>query len=393
MAIRRQEAPILGAIFCDLAGFGMLVADIQLRAEAMMPRRWPAGLVIGGLLACTFVIQLFVSPRWGAFSDHRGRKIVIVACSAISALAMFTYGLAGSLWLLLASRILSGFGAANVAVAQAYLSDTYEGDDRTAALGRIGAAISAGLVIGAPLGGFLAVAGGNFLVGTVAGSASALGALWMLLALPNPSPKEARRPGRAPVFDLRLLRDLPQLRPLALIAVVSWLSLATLEGTFARLIAHLFRYDQREFGILFGYESVLGIVVQGLLLAWIAVRIRQGRLLKLGYLAQGVGLAMNPFAGFLLPAVAPLVVLFGASTLYAVGAGVANPTLNSMCSRLAPESRQGELFGFLQGARSIGFVLGPMLGGTLFDLYPAAPYLLAGAVCLAAAVLVPAQSA
>jgi len=389
MINRRAEAPILAAVFLDLLGFGMIIADIQLRAESLVPKGWPAGLIVGGLLASTFVTQLIVSPRWGSASDHKGRKMIVVVCTFLSAAAMLTYGLAGSLWLLLLSRIMSGFGAANVAVAQAYISDMYEPAERTAALGRIGAAISTGLVIGPPIGGFLAVSGGNLLIGMVAGGASFCGAVWMLVALPNSPPKEDRHPGKAPVIDLRLLKDTPKLRPLVLIAVVAWFSLATLEGTFARLISHLFKYDQREFGILFGYESVLGIVVQGVLLAWIVSKVRSTRLLRSAYLTQGVGLALNPFAGLLAPAVAPFALLVVASTLYAIGSSISNPTVNSLCSRLTPDSRQGELFGLLQGARSIGFVAGPLVGGCLFDWIPGAPYLLAGAVCVAAAFLVP----
>jgi len=360
MVIRRAEAPILAAVFLDLLGFGMIVADIQLRAESMVPKGLPTGLIVGGLLASTFITQLLVSPRWGVASDMRGRKAIVVVCTLISASAMLTYGLAGNLWILLLSRLLSGFGAANVAVAQAFISDMYEPVDRTAALGRVGAAISTGLVIGPPIGGFLAVSGGNLLIGLVAGGASFLGAVWMMIALPSSSPKEERRPGKSPVIDLRLLRDLPKLRPLVLIAVVAWLSLATLEGTFARLIAHLFKYDQREFGVIFGYESILGIAIQGLLLAWIVAKVRSTKLLKTAYLAQGVGLALNPFAGILMPTVVPFVVLMIASTLYSFGSSLSNPTVNSLCSQMTPDSRQGELFGLLQGARSIGFVIGPL---------------------------------
>lgn len=389
MTNRRAEAPILAAVFLDLLGFGMIIADIQLRAEALVPRGWPAGIIVGGLLASTFITQLIVSPKWGSASDRIGRKPVVVACTFLSAMAMLMYGLAGSLWLLLLSRILSGLGAANVAVAQAYIADMFDAAERIPALGRIGAAISTGLVVGPPIGGFLAVSGGSPAVGFVAAIASGCGAAWMLFALPNRPPAEVRRPARSPVFDLRLLRETPNLRPLVLIAVVAWFSLATLEGTFARLISHLFKYDQREFGVIFGYESVLGILVQGIILAWIVKRAPPTVLLRCAYLTQGCGLALNPFAGLLSPAVAPIVILAFASTLYAVGSSISNPTVNSLCSRLAPDSRQGELFGLLQGARSIGFVAGPVVGGCLFDWSPGAPYLLAGAVCVAAALLVP----
>jgi MFS family permease len=101
--IRRPEVPILVAVFLDLLGFGMIIADIQLRAESMVPKGWPTGLIVGALLASTFVTQLVVSPRWGSASDRYGRKYVVVGCTVLSALAMLVYGLAGSLWVLLFS--------------------------------------------------------------------------------------------------------------------------------------------------------------------------------------------------------------------------------------------------------------------------------------------------
>lgn len=382
----RAELPLLGAVFLDLLGFGMIVADIQLRAQALVPPGLPVGLLIGLLLASTFVTQTLVSPHWGALSDRWGRKPVVVLCTLLSASAMLLYGAAGSLWLLFASRVVSGFGAANVAVAQALVADSADGPARTAALGRVGGVISAGLVVGPPLGGFLAKAAGSHVVGYVAGAASLVGALAMWAFLPSPPPREPAETGRRPIFDFRLLRDLPAIRPLVLIAVVAWFSLATLEGTFARLIARLFGYGQLQFGFILGYESLLGVVVQSLFLGWLVRRWKDGRLLRAAYLLQGVGLALNPAAAWL--GVPPLATLFVASTLYAFGSGVANPVVNGLCSKLTPPDRQGELFGLLQGARSTGFVVGPMIGGVLFDLWPPLPYCLAGLVCAGAAGLV-----
>jgi len=382
----------MAAIFLDLLGFGMLVADIQLHAAGMVPGGWPVGAIVGGLLASTFIAQILVSPRWGSLSDRVGRKPVLIVCSLLSAGAMLVYGAADSLWLLLASRLMSGFGAANVAVAQAYISDLYDGPARTAAMGRISAAISAGLVIGPPIGGFIATKGSHAAVGFVAGGASLVGALLLAAILPNVKPTAERRPGKAPVFDLRILGEYPSLRKFVAIAAVAWFSLATLEGTFARLINALFGYDQSHFGIIFGYESLLVVVVSGFALGWLAKRIAETTLLRSAFLFQGIGLAMNPLAA-LVP-VWPMASLLVASTLYAFGSGIANPTINDICSRQVPEHRQGELFGILQSARSLGFVLGPILGGIMFDWQPAAPYFLAGAVCLFAAFLVaPAKAA
>jgi DHA1 family multidrug resistance protein-like MFS transporter len=103
----------------------------------------------------------------------------------------------------------------------------------------------------------------------------------------------------------------------------------------------------------------------------------------MGYVLQGIGLLLSPFAPV-------LSILFLVSALFSAGGALANPTVNTICSNLVPESRQGELFGLLQSSRSIGFLLGPIIGGALFDFRPATPYVLAGAVCVVAALLVPA---
>ena len=389
MASRRTEIPLFVAIFLDLLGFGMIVVDIQLRVAEMVPSGWKVGLTVGAILASTFVIQMLVSPYWGRASDRLGRKPVIVACTALSALAMLVYGGATSVWWILASRILAGLSAANVAVSQALIADIYESKMRSIAMGRIGAAITAGLVVGPPIGGTVSHLFGSDKVGYVAGGLSLIGVLIMLVVLPNPKPLNAASTKKEITLNPSLLRDIPAIRPLAIIAAVAWFSLATLEGTFARLIGQLYNYDELQFGYLFGYESLLGVFVQAVLIAWLAKRFSESNLLRSAYLSQGVGLALNPAAVLTMGLLSPIVVLIVASTLFALGTGIASATVNGMCSRLCPDERQGELFGLLQGTRSFGFVAGPMLGGVLFDWWAPLPYLFAGGICAVAALLVP----
>ncbi len=379
---------LYAAIFLDLFGFGMIFPDIQLRAERMGAKGW----VIGALLASTFVVQLLASPRWGRLSDRAGRKPILLACSALSAAGLLLYGVAVSIPLLFLSRVISGLGGANVAISQALLADETDEAERTSAMARIGAAISLGLVGGPAVGGFLGHAS-SLAVGIAAGSSSFLGVLVILFLVRGSSvgPARAESPAKKPAafFDFSLFRDLPRVRILVIVAGVAWFSLAALEGTFGRLIEHTLGFDQRQFGIVFGYESLLGFLIQALAVGWVAKRVRDDRLLRIAYIQQGLGLALTPFTYLFPLPVAWLAVLLFASTLYAVGSGFANPTINSLCSKLTGAGRQGELFGLLQGARSVGFVVGPVLGGALFDVWFAAPYLLAGVTCCVASSLVP----
>jgi MFS family permease len=379
----QHELPLLFAIFLDLAGFGMAFPDLQLRAEKFAIEVGVAkpGLLIGLLLSSYFAVQLVASPKWGILSDRIGRKPVLLVCTALSCSSMLMYAFSGSIWGILASRILAGLAAANVVVAQAYIADTSTDEDRTPRQGRVSAAILAGLVAGPAIGGELAHRGGNYLLGLVAAGASFSSLIWIYLAIPRGlKPAGERRPGRPPVIDLRLLKEFPALRRIFFYGATGWFVLACLEGTFGRLIEHNLGFGQQQFGWIFSYESLLGAGV-GIVLAWITRRMREQNILRLGYLLEAVGLGLTPLAP-------GLAALFAASTLYALGLGFVNPTINGISSHLAPESRQGEMFGLLQGSRSLGFLVGPLLGGVLFDIMPALPYLVAAAVALALSLFV-----
>jgi len=375
--VKRYELPLLFALFLDLVGFGITFPDVQLRAESYGAPGW----LIGVTLASYYFVQMAVSPRWGRLSDRIGRKPVLLLCGGLSAASMVLYALArpahGVVWLL-ASRLLAGVGAANVVVAQAYVTDVTAPDERPAALGRMSAAVSAGLVLGPVVGGFLAHAGGNLLLGLVAAAASALGAVWILVAVPPRPPIVERAEGEAPgraQSAFSLFRSNPALARLFAVAVTGWFALACLEGTFGRLIHHNLGMGQLEFGLLLSLEAGISLV-QGILYPLLARRLSPEALLRLSYGLQAVGLMLMPFA----PGLGALALF---STLFGLGVGAASPAINGRASYLVPPDRQGEVFGLLQSSRALGFLVGPILGGVLFDWRPAAPYLAAGTVLLA----------
>lgn len=370
--MKRFELPLLFAIFLDLVGFGITFPDVQLRAQDYGAPGWQ----IGAILASYYLVQMIVSPRWGRFSDRIWRRPVLLLCGGISAASMVCYALAHNLWWLLAARLLAGVGAANVVIAQAYIADVASPEDRPQALGRMSATVSAGLVLGPVIGGFLANAGGNFLLGMVAAAASALGALWILLAVPaHPPVVSPEAPPQRRAFAL--VRDTPSLLRLFLVALTGWFALACLEGTFGRLIQHTLGLGRAEFGILLSLEAGVS-VIQGALFPFLVQRVSGEILLRASYLLQAAGLAGMPFA----PSFG---VLIGLSILFGLGVGIAGPTINGRASDLTPPERQGEVFGFLQSSRALGFLIGPILGGALFDRHAEFPYLLAGGVMVFAA--------
>lgn len=372
-----SELPVLLALFLDLTAFGMVFPDVQLHARDL----GGTGPIIGLLLASMFLIQFIASPPWGILSDRIGRRPVFLICTILSVASWLVYAASNSLELILVSRVLAGVAAANVVVAQAYLADITPEERRGVVMGRAGAAISGGLILGPAIGMQISARAGTASLGYAAAACSFLAVLCGLM-MAAPGERKERQPGKNPVINLSLLRDYPALRPLVFLAVGSWFALATLEGTFGRLITEHYHLPKTVFGDIFSMESLVGALVQGVVLAWLARLLTDRAILRIGFFLVGVGLMLTPFAP-------NVVLLFLFSALYSIGTGLANPTVNSSASTMVAQDRQGELFGLLQGTRSVGFLVGPALGGALFDWRPESPYVLAGAVGLIAAMLVP----
>ena len=71
-----------------------------------------------------------------------------------------------------------------------------------------------------------------------------------------------------------------------------------------------------------------------------------------------------------------------------LGNGLATPVLTSLISQYAPKTSAGELLGIYQSTQSLGRIVGPNLGGILFNFIAAgAPFIAGGVIMLGAFVL------
>jgi MFS family permease len=108
------------------------------------------------------MIGYFVtSPFFGYLGDRGPRKWLIAAGIFVWSLGTVLTGLAGSLWMLLAFRVLVGVGEASYAtISPSYISDTFGKDRRNNALTIFYAAIPVGAALGNILGGIISASYG-----------------------------------------------------------------------------------------------------------------------------------------------------------------------------------------------------------------------------------------
>lgn len=355
-------------VFIDLLGFGIVLPLLPYYAESF----GAAPLVITLLSSSFSLMQFLFAPVWGRLSDRVGRRPILVLSLAGSSTSYLLFGLAVSLPMLFATRILAGICAANISTAQAYVADVTTPETRAKGMGMIGAAFGLGFIFGPAMGGALSRYG--YSVPAFFASGLSLIALALaLFRLPESLRSDARTQGEGRTFDPRRLAvalSHPKMGLLLLIFFCSVFAFANLEATFALFVekASRFSYTARETGYLFAYMGVLTSLMQGGLIGRLARRFGERRLVATGTLMLASGLAAIPLA----PGLGGLM---GALALLAFGAGMNTPSLSSLISRSSAEDEQGGILGVSQSMSSLARIVGPAWGGFVFERFgTASPY-------------------
>jgi len=399
-------ATIWSTVAIDLVGFGIILPVLPLYAE----RYGASPATIGALLASFSVAQLLFAPVWGAVSDRIGRRPVLVVSLVGTAVGSLVTGLAGSLPLLFAGRLLDGASGASVSVAQASAADLAGPDQRARLFGLLGAAFGVGFVAGPAIGSLAALVDAR-LPFFVAAALAGINALVATRRLPETNPRHISAPADRPmavadgfgaegmggldpgaavadpltegpplgVSDSGGARRLRLVRLMA-VAFGSLVAFSAFEATFALFGERRLGFGLASTGAVFTGIGLLLALVEGGLVHPAVHRLGEIRTLRLALVVNAVGL-------LLLSAVHSWWLLVPALVALVLGQGLATPSLTAATASLASERRRGGILGLQQSAGGLARVIGPLLGGLAFQhVGVPAPYLAGAAVMLLCAV-------
>lgn len=370
---------IWACVALDLVGFGIVVPILPRYAE-----RFGASPSTVGLLVASFSIaQLLFAPVWGRVSDRIGRKPVLIASLVGTAVGSLLTGLAGTLWLLFAGRIIDGISGASVSVAQAAVADLAPREERARLLGLLGAAFGLGFVAG-PAIGALAVLGGPHVPFLLAAALAGVNAVIAWKRLPETKPASPSELARFPAPTDDKPGELAQKKGtggLLLVTFLGMLAFSAFEATFALFAEGRLDLGESSTYAVFAAIGVAIVIVQVRVVGPTVGRVGERGAVQLGLVANAGGLA-------LLATVHTWAVLVPALLLLTVGQGLITPTLASMVAGRVGERRFGRGLGIQQAAGGLARVLGPIAGGLLFQhVATSAPYV-GGALFAAAAFVV-----
>jgi len=372
-------------VFIDLLGFGIIIPLFPFVAARMGADPW---LITFGGAGVYALAQVVATPFWGRLSDAIGRRPVLMMSMLGSVAGYIWLGLAGTLAMLIAARVVSGLMSGNISAAFAYVADVTEPAGRARGLGMIGAAFGLGFMFGPMIGGLLGgddPAAMNFtLPALVSAGLSALALLGATFVLKESLPPAQRKPW--PAAGSRLRSPLSAVSDSAvLLGVTGAVFLVSTGATILQTIFPIWGHDvlglsPRDVGIAFFAMGLVGVSVQGLVVGRLATRFGEKKVLYGSAFLHAVGYVTMGLASD------HLMLALGAA-FFAAGHASFNTTASSLLSLEAGPREKGAVLGAMQSASAAGRIAGPASSGAIYSGFGTHAPFLAGALLLVPAVL------
>ena len=371
---------IVLTVFIDITGFGIIIPLLPFYAN-----EFQAGPTALGVLIASFAImQFFFSPLLGKASDKKGRKPILLISLLISFISFTIFSFANSYLMLLFSRIIAGI-ATERAVAQAYIADVTDHKTRTKEMGKIGAALGAGFIIGPAMGGILSTYGFS-IPGYAAMILTVINILFVISFLPEPQrvkEKTIESISKSSGY-LRGLRDSlrkPLLGPTLLILFFVTLAFSTIPVIVPLLSIDFFNFNSLELSYVFIYIGLIQIVMQGFLINPLSKRFGEEKLIALGPVLMAAGT-------LLMPIFQNVPIFFLANAVLAAGFGIINTSIPAFLSKRISLDEQGSILGVAGSVASIANIPGPLIIGLIYDVAGSFVPFLISAVMLVVAFLI-----
>jgi len=348
------------AAFVDMAGLLMVLPLLPFYALEM----GGTGMAVGVLVSSYAIAQLISAPLWGRVSDRYGRRPALLIGLGFSAVAYIIFAFAGSISMLLVSRLVQGAGGGTTGVIQAYVADASEPENRARSLGWISAATNAGVAIGPVIGSL------TFAFGPAAPGLFAAGLCLINIVFAWKFLRESHNE-RGGSTELRVRRSHEAVwgvvrnssEPASRLIWIYAIAMGAFQGTTAILALFLalrFGVDERTIGWFFMYIGVISVIARAGVLGPLVDRFGEARLSRVGTVLLALGLAMIPFThGY--PALALAVALLPLGTAFTF------PCITSLLSRVIGNHERGLYMGVQQTFGGLARVVGPLAGGWAYD--------------------------
>ena len=408
-----RAAPIFVLTLVDVLGLTVLLPLLHLYAA----RFGASPLQIGLVLASFPLSQLIGVPLMGALSDRFGRKPLLLISQITTCIGFIMLGAATSLEMVILSRVIDGLFGANLATAQAALSDITTDETRAQGLGLTGAAFGLGFVFGPLISIITLEVSDNLALPAFVAALYSLISIFLTMFMFKETLPAEQRGARGRTTNVLALLKSGQINLLLLLMFAQQFAFFAFESLLGL-------FTLSRLGLLGQGNSLIFIVV-GVTLVYAQVRLigrwtrqygeRRVVLIALALLTVGLILVAltpeqpQPFyvrriveraliadpdvtsteavIGDILVelprdgnnGIGGLLWVFIVIVPLSIGAGMIRPSLNSLMTKRVGRDAYGGVLGLSASAVSAANAGAPIVGGLIFQQYGAsAPFLFGG---------------
>lgn len=371
--------------FLDLAGMAIvfiLFAPLIIDGNAFLPADVSKGsrnIILGFLFASYPLAQFFGAPILGEYSDRIGRKKPLFLSAFFTALTFCLSAVAleiHSLYLLFFSRILSGFSAGNMTIAQAAVGDLIEESNRPRYMALFNIAGGISWII-APYAGTLL--SDKSLVSWfssatpfwVLGAFFLLSSLIVLFKFKEHVVLKKRYLGVKQIFkDLIKTLEQPTLAPLLLISILTTFGWLVYQGFMSAYLNQKYHFSTDMIGKTFTYFSAWWFIGGVLANQWLLKKFHSSKVNLIPMLVAPLGVLSYYFFS-------SSDGMWIASAFANVAESLATTCFFSLFSVMAPAHIQGKVFGFWNAGFAVAGAIAPILSGILAAYNIDYPFILA----------------
>lgn len=361
-------------MFVDVLGYTIILPLLPFYAAHM----GATPMVIGVLLASYGFCQMIAGPVLGRMSDRAGRKPVLLFSQLGTFAGFLLLAFAQDIRVVFVSRIIDGLTAGNLSVAQACIADVTEPKDRARAFGLIGISFGLGFLVGPAISGTLSHFGPQYPI-LFAAFLSLLSVLATFFLLPASEKKVES--GLFKLFDFPLYKkmfSMPETGNYLRQFFFFIFAFCLFISGFALFAAERFVYEGHPFGArevsyIFAFAGLLGVIVQGPLLAVLVRQFGEKKLVFAGFISLSLSFLMLGFISGI-----PLLLL--TVSLSFLGSSLLRPSLTSLILQKVDKMERGAVMGLTQSLMSVSQVITPLIGGALIQHKQLVPWALLGAV-------------
>jgi len=406
--------PILLVNFIGTLGFSIVLPFL-----VFLVTDFGGNALVFGIVAAMYpAFQLIGAPILGRWSDHYGRKKVLLvsqggtlAAWIIFLLALFlpvenifdvdsaifgTFVITLPLLVLFVARSLDGITGGNVSVANAYLADVTSEANRSKNFGKMAISSNLGFIVGPAIAGVLGATVYEETLPVLAALFLSLAAVFVikfslkeskLSVIKKIQEKENVRkvfvheckdcykiqdPKKISFKDVFKLKHIPYMLTLYFFIFIGF-NIFYVSFPIHAVVG--LGWNITQMGIFFAVLSGIMVLVQGPILSKASKKFSDGALAVIGSVILGTN--------FIFFISNDIVLLYVAAVLFAFGNGLMWPSVMSILSKCAGNDHQGAVQGIAGSFGSLASIIGLITGGILYGFLEENVFLISAGIIFA----------